>query len=131
MKGARLIGNRKGVAAVDFALMIPVILLFILGVLQLGIVYSANAGLQHAMGEAARSATLFPTPSDTALRQTFADKRFGLDPSNLGQLSVVRGVSSGVNYADLSITYNVPILTPFIEFPPVRLSHSRRVYTPT
>ena len=50
--------DERGVAVIEIAIVLPVLILFIYGIFQIGILYQANAGMQHALGEGARYATL-------------------------------------------------------------------------
>ena len=59
MKMLKLIKrDNRGVAVIEIAIVLPVLILFIYGIFQIGILYQANAGMQHALGEGARFATL-------------------------------------------------------------------------
>ena len=60
--------DSEGAAAIEFAIAVPVLTVMIWGMFQIGLIFQANAGMQHALGEAARYATIFPTPSDTQLQ---------------------------------------------------------------
>ena len=51
--------NERGAAAVEFALSVPVLVSMIWGIFQLALLFEANAGIQHALGEGARYATLY------------------------------------------------------------------------
>lgn len=122
--------NDSGVAAIEFAMIMPVLLVIILGVLQLGIVFAANAGLQTAVGEAARYATIYPTPSDADIKARASIKRFAIDSSRISNFTVVRGTSNSVNYVEVSMTYSVPLEFVFFEVPGVSLTEKRRAYVP-
>ena len=50
--------DERGAAAIEMAIVLPVLILFIYGIFQVGILYQANAGMQHALGEGARFAVL-------------------------------------------------------------------------
>ena len=57
--------DERGVAATEMALALPVMVTMIYGIFQVGLLYQANAGMQHALGEGARFATLcVPTDHD-------------------------------------------------------------------
>ena len=67
--------DERGVAATEMALALPVLITMIYGIFQVGLLYQANAGMQHALGEGARYATLCikvgtecTVPTDTAIR---------------------------------------------------------------
>ncbi len=126
----RLRENDSGVAAVEFAMIMPVLLVVILGVLQLGILFSANAGLQSAIGDAARYATIYPTPTDAQIESHAMSKTFALNSSRISDVSVVRGTNNAVKYIEVSMTYSVPLEFIFFEAPSVDLTETRRAYLP-
>jgi hypothetical protein len=90
----------------------------------------ANAGLQQAVEEGARYATIYPNPSDTAIATHVTDSKFGLQSANIIGPSVSHGTTSGVNYVDVTMSYTVPLNFVLFETAPVVLSHTRRAYQP-
>ena len=46
--------DERGAAAIEMALALPVLVTMIYGIFQVGLLYQANAGMQHALGEGAR-----------------------------------------------------------------------------
>lgn len=50
--------NQKGAAAVEFALVLPVLLVMVLGVIDYGVLFSQNMSLQNAAREGARQGIL-------------------------------------------------------------------------
>lgn len=125
-----LIQNERGASAVEFAVAVPVLLTFIIGIIQLGILFMANAGLQQAVEEGARYATIYPNPNDSAIVARVNDRRFGLDAANVTGPSVTHGTSNGVSYVDVTMSYSAPLNFVFFETDPVTLSHTRRAYQP-
>ncbi len=125
-----LIRNERGASAVEFAVAVPVLLVLIIGIIQLGILFMANAGLQQAVEEGARYATIYPNPNDSAIIARVNDKRFGLDAANVTGPSVTHGTSNGVSYVDVTMSYSAPLNFVFFETDPVTLSHTRRAYQP-
>jgi Flp pilus assembly protein TadG len=129
----RLLRDDRGANMVEFAVALPVLVLFIWGIFQVGLVYQALAGMQHALGEAARHATIFPTPSDTAIRAKVTSKKFGTYNGTLGTLQITDNTTgSGANLKvvskDLTLTYSQPTDFIFFNGPTVNLSKSKRVY---
>lgn len=136
----RLLRDERGANLVEFAVALPVLVMFIWGIFQIGLIYQANAGMQHALGEAARFATIFPTPSDTAIRAKVASRKFGTYNGTLGTLQITNntvtvsgsGVSGGSTTVtvskDLTLTYSQPTNFLFFNGPTVNLSKSKRVY---
>src|SRR4051812_30237836 len=53
----------RGAAAIEMAIALPVLVLFLWGIFQIGMAGQAIAGMQHGLGEAARYATLCLNPT--------------------------------------------------------------------
>lgn len=122
----RLWANQDGANVIEFAIALPVLTVFIYGIFVVGKLFEANAGMQHALGEAARYATLYPTPTDDELKARMAAKKFGTS-SNGGTLSAL-GISTSGNTKTLTLTYSQP--TDFLMFngPNVSITRSKKVY---
>jgi len=119
---------RKGSAAAEFALALPVLVLFIAGIAQLGVLFAANAGLQQAIGEGARLATLFPRPDDATITARIRKAQFALNSAYLDAPTLTRGVANGVPYIDISMTYRPPLNFIFFTGPQISMTRSRRAY---
>ena len=126
----RINRDESGAAAVEMALALPVLILFIYGIFQIGMIMAASAGMQHALGEGARLATIYPYPNDASVKTRIQDKVFGTyigsyvvaDPAD-----VTNGVGT-VFAKDLSVTYTVTPNFLFFSAPPVTLVRTKRVY---
>ena len=126
----RLKRDEQGAAAVEMALALPVLIVFIYGIFQVGMVMAASAGMQHALGEGARLATIYPYPTDATVKTRIENKIFGTyignytvdDPADLKN-------GAGTTYAkDLRVTYTVTPNFLFFTAPPVTLVRTKRVY---
>jgi Flp pilus assembly protein TadG len=124
----KLAADARGIAATEFAIVAPVLILLIVGMAQLGILFMANAGLRNALAAGARYATIYPMPSDTALQQRIRDTRFGLKDSQMQTPTIVHGIVNGANYVDISVTYSVPMNFVFFQLSPVQLTQTRRAF---
>lgn len=120
----RLFRNSRGAGSIEFALILPMLVLFIYGIYVVGQLFEANAGMQHALGEGARYSTLYPTPSDTAIRSKILSSTFGTGSGTF----TAPTPTSGTGYKDLSVTYSVPTDFIFFEGPTVTMSKTKRVY---
>jgi Flp pilus assembly protein TadG len=132
----------RGGAATEFAFAAPVLISFVFGIAQLGMVFLASAGMQHALGEAARYATLClnPTvagvcsaPTDSQLTSKVTSTVYGTNNGTLNALSITNGpnATAGNNYKDLSLTYSQATNFVFITGPTVTITRSKRVYLST
>jgi Flp pilus assembly protein TadG len=123
--------NDRGAAAIEFAIAVPILVLLLYGIFQIGLLFQANAGMQHALGEGARLATLYDStttskvPSDTAIKARINAKLFG---RNDGTFNVSDPVTVG-NYKTLTVSYSRPMDFLFFRGPTVTISRSKRVYT--
>ena len=126
-----LVRDERGAGIVEFALAAPVLFLIIIGVAQLGILFSANAGLSHAVAEGARLAAIYPRPSDADIVAAVVDSEFSLKNGNIvaDPTIVHKTDASGFTYAEISLSYRVPLDFIFFEAPPLTLTETRTVYT--
>lgn len=124
--------DESGAAAIEMALALPVLVSMIYGLFQIGLLYQANAGMQHALGEGARLATLCipsgntcTSPSNTQIKNRITSKLFGKGD---GAFTVADPVT-GTGYRDLSISYSKKMNFVFIGGPTITLNRSKRAYT--
>lgn len=120
----KLIKNEKGAAAIEMAFALPIFLILVWSVFQMGQAFRAVAGMQHALGEGARLATIYPTPSDTDITAKIDAEVYGDGP---GEFTVADPVA-GTGYKDLSVTYTQPTNLLFLPGPTITLTRSKRVY---
>ena len=121
--------DARGVAAIEMAFGLPVLLLFIFGIFQFGVILQANAGIQHALGEGARLATIYPSPSDSAIEDKISDAVFGMNIGTFGEPTVTTPASSECTYCkDLTVSYTVTPDFVFFSGPPINLTRTKRVY---
>ena len=57
-----IIRDQRGAAVIEMAIALPVLIVISDGIFQIGIAFQASAGMQHALGEGARLATLCQNP---------------------------------------------------------------------
>lgn len=114
--------------AVEFALAAPVLLAFIVGIAQLGMLFFANSGLKSAVGEGARYATIHPRPSNAQIIQRITDQRFGLDPAYITNPTVTSAKVGTRDYITISMSYDVPLDFIFYKTDPIKLVERRRVF---
>ncbi len=132
--------NERGAAAIEFALAVPVLISFIFGIAQIGMLFQASAGMQHALGEAARLGTLCVNftaagcnvPTDAQLTAKVTAEVYGTQRGTLSPLSITPSpVSSPNTYRDLSLTYSQPTDFIFFSGPTVTVTRTKRVYLAT
>jgi Flp pilus assembly protein TadG len=124
--------DERGVAATEMALALPVLITMIYGIFQVGLLYQANAGMQHALGEGARFATLCVKsgsacnpPTDTQIKDRITAKLFGRGD---GAFTVANPVA-GTGYRDLQVSYTKSMNFIFFPGPTITLNRTKRAYT--
>ena len=112
------------------AFALPVLLLFVFGIFQIGVILQANAGMQHALGEGARMATLFPQPADALIVSRMDESEFGMSVGTFNQPTISTPATSVcTNCRDLQVTYTVTPNFVFFTLPAITLTRNKRVYT--
>lgn len=131
MKPLKLLkGDERGVAVIEIAIVLPVLIMFIYGIFQIGILYQANAGMQHALGEGARFATLClspdpcENPTAAQVQARIQSSVFGTKPGTFSvpTPTTVNGVMT------LTVNYSQPMNFLFLPGPTVNLSQIKVVY---
>lgn len=125
----RLRPDDRGAAAIEMAFALPILMLFVYGIFQLGVIMQAHAGMQHALGEGARYATIYPSPTDSQIVTRMSNKVFGMNVGSFGTPTVSTPATSQCTYCkDLQVTYTVTPDFLFFSAPPITLTRNKRVY---
>lgn len=126
-----LLWDFQGSAAVEFAIAVPILVSLIWGLFQIGLLLEVNAGVQQALGQAARMATIYPTPDDTSLLNKITSSKFG---------GVVEGTfytacpdtcittDAAAGTKTIKVTYSQPTSFLFFAGPSVTITKSKTVY---
>jgi hypothetical protein len=102
--------GERGTAAVEFALVLPILLVIALAIVQVGIVVRDEMMVVQAARAGAREAAVTPDPG--AVRAASERSGVGLDGPNLG-LAIVREGSQG-DAVRVDIEYAEPVRVPFV-----------------
>jgi Flp pilus assembly protein TadG len=130
--------NQDGVAAIEMAFALPILIVMIWMFVQLAQIYRAMAGIQQALGEGARFATLCLSPGPTGcvvpttdeVKNKISQTVYGIGPGNFVVADPVAGNAAvdGSNYYDLSVTYSQPTTLLLFPGPTINVSRSKRVW---
>lgn len=120
--------DRRGAAVVELAFALPALIILMWVVIQLGLVFRAMSGIQHGLGEGARYATLFPKPTDAAIKSKITATVYGIGPGSFTIPNPVSGTADGANYLDLKVTYTQPTDLLLLRGPTITVSRSKRVW---
>ena len=129
--------DERGASTVEMALVLPMLVTFIYGIFIIGTMFQANAGMQHALGEGARVATLFPQPTDATIKSKMDAKVFGSVGGTFTSTVSDPGTNDcnvkpgSTNYKNLRVTYAMPLNFLFFSAPDLSLSRCKLVYIST
>jgi Flp pilus assembly protein TadG len=113
----RLIKDAQGASAVEFGLIAPVFFAALLGLIEVGLLFWTQLGLQHATEMAARCASINSTTcgSATAVQNYAVTQAFGLSlpPSTFSLTALTCGnqVTASHSFQSISAFFGVPALT--------------------
>ena len=130
--------DERGGAMVETALALPIFLTMIWGVAQFGLAMHANNGIQNALGEGARYATLCvnPTlaagcrrPTDEQIIERIKERRFSSSYGTFDEPTVTPSPAAASSpFVDLRVTYRMPTNLIFVNGPVIVFTRTKRVY---
>jgi hypothetical protein len=128
--------DERGVAAVEAAFALPVLIVMIWMFAQLGGIYRALAGIQMALGEGARFATICTatvngctSPTVGAVQDHVRDAVYGTSIGGSFNVPTPTSGASGTSrYYDVTITYTQPTSLLLVPGPTITLGRSKRVW---
>ena len=131
MRMFKLRREERGAAAIEMAIALPVLVFFIYGIFESALLLWASAGMQHAIGQGARLATIYPTPSATAVSTQVTSTLFGTYDAKSGypQVNVVRNTLGSAKWYTITVTYKRDVTFLFLPSREITITHSKRVYT--
>jgi Flp pilus assembly protein TadG len=99
--------DRRGVSAIEFAIVAPVLILMVIGILQLGMFFYGHAALRNAVSEGARFATIFPRPTEAQVIARIQSYRSTAAHGTYSTPTVAyqRNAATGLWRANISMTY--------------------------
>lgn len=118
----------RGAAVIEMAFALPAMIIMMWAIVQLGLVFRAMSGIQHALGEGARLATLFPQPDNDDIHDRIEAAVYGIGPGTFEISDPVAGVEDGTVFLDLEVTYSQPTDLLFLPGPTINVSRSKRVW---
>lgn len=119
--------DQQGSSITEFAIAVPVLVSLIWGIFQVSMLLEAKAGMQNALGQAARYATIYPTPTDTQIQTKITSAKFGLANGTWGTPTITTTTTTKL----INVTYSQPTNFLFFNGPTVTLSDSKLVYLST
>ena len=128
MKIRKIVRDDRGAAVIEMAFALPILVMLLWMIVQFGLVFRAMSGIQHALGEGARRATLWPVPSVDDVKATMEEAVYGIGPGEFDIVEPVPGTADGSDYLDLEVTYEQPTDLLIMPGPTITVSRSKRVW---
>ena len=132
----RIVRDEDGAAVIEMAFAFPVVIVMIWMIFQLAQVYRAVAGIQQALGEGARYATLCLNPSATGcsipsatqVQTKVNDSVYGIGPGTFVVPLPTKSSSGSSSYYDITVNYTQPTSLLLVPGPTINVSRSKRVW---
>jgi len=134
--GHRLFRDQAGAAVVEMAFALPVLVVMLYAFVQLAEVYRAVAGIQQALGQGARYATLCVNPTTSGcgaptaaqVKTQITNSVYGIGPGTFTVSDPVSGTDGTGKYYDLTVSYSQPTNLLMFPGPTMSLSRKKRVW---
>ena len=120
--------DKRGAAVIEMAFALPTMIIMMWMLVQAGLVFRAMSGIQHALGEGARLATIFPQPDNDAIRDKIEAAVYGIGPGTFTIDDPVPGTDNGTAYIDLQVRYTQETNLLLLPGPTITVSRSKRVW---
>jgi len=112
-----LLKSEKGQSMVEFALLLPILILILLMIIEGGLIFGGYLELQNAARDGARYASVHTDKQDqTSINTYITGKNFIIvDKSNLVQpIGFTKMTNAQGTVLTVTLTYKYPIITPII-----------------
>ena len=134
--GRRIRSDDKGVAAIEMAFALPILIVMIWMFVQLAQVYRALAGIQQALGEGARYATLCLNPSSAGcetptipeVKNKINASVYGIGPGVFDPPEVTLGQAGTSQFYDMKVKYTQHTNMLLFPGPDISVTRSKRVW---
>jgi Flp pilus assembly protein TadG len=129
--------DESGVAAIETAFALPILIVMIWMFVQLAQVYRAVAGIQQGLGEGARYATLCLNPSAVGctiptgqqVHDTVLNSVYGIGPGNfVVNTPTLQTEGTTGKYYDVTVSYTQHTSLLLLPGPDISVSRSKRVW---
>ncbi|WP_066314429.1 TadE/TadG family type IV pilus assembly protein [Bacillus sp. FJAT-29814] len=104
--------SEKGQSMVEFALILPLLILMLFGIIDFGRIFHAYLTIDHAGREAARAASI--GKDDTFIKQKAVDNGVSISLKGTNVAISPTGTKKSGDNVTITITYPINFLTPVI-----------------
>lgn len=138
----KILSEKRGVATIEMAFALPVLVTIMIGILQFGMVLQASGAMRHGMGEGLRYAKVndVSDPTDTTqikaltkgVEDTVMDGLAGINPDGVKTLKFERSTdANGVVSGTITMQYELDPIIPFAALPAIKMNRTRTAYLPS
>jgi Flp pilus assembly protein TadG len=121
---SRLVGDKRGATAVELALVFPLFIMIVLGIIEIGQALRLWNEVQHALGRAVRlvnvNASTTPSEITSAMRSYLTD----VDADSL-TVTATPVTISGITHIKISVGFPFEIILPFTDISTVTINVDR------
>ena len=127
-KARGAVHSDRGATAVEFALVAPIFLIFVIGIIDLGRLFYIKNVMQSTVEQSARYAMVNPSASQSAL-EAYANTRATSLFSGITFVADAPGtdVVNSINYRTITASYAFQYMTPIVTVGDVALTAKSRV----
>lgn len=127
---SRLIDCRAGVAAVEAAMIMPFLIIFLFGSIEFSRSLYIQSELERAVNLTTRYVMLNPEQTEAQFKTELTSKLDTVDSGNIVAITATRGTNAdGNNTVQLTVTYSFQFLIPFMTQDPIQLSATQTIVT--
>lgn len=130
MKLMRLFRNNRGSSTVDFAFALPVLLIIMMGMFQLGQYLHAAGAIRHALGEGIRLAKVDTDADSAAVQAEVYGNMGGLSTKNVVGFSFSRTTTGAVEFGTVVMKYKLESVMPLVPVPDITITQTKTAYIP-
>lgn len=129
MSARRRLGDQSGATALEFAILAPMLLTFILGLVQLGWALHCGSSVRWALETSSRTILTNPNATQSALRDAMLARLGDVTAANTVAVSLVTDTSDpNAKVKRATATYSYPLSIPFV--PSANLNFSATTTVP-
>ena len=123
----RLRSGQDGGTALEFALLFPIVALFLIGGVEFGRLFWQRSSLEHAVEETGRYAMAHTDASQTQLTSVLQAQSANALQASTITITYSTAATGGINYLTITATHTFTFVTRLVPYGPITLQSRARV----
>jgi Flp pilus assembly protein TadG len=123
----RILRARDGASAVEFALLLPLVMGVFIGGIEFGRLFWQRSSLEHAVEETGRYAMAHTDAPQNELTRVLRERAAVALPPDTITVSYAQAATAGINYLTITATHSFSFMTGLIPVGPITLQSRSRV----